>query len=503
MRRVVPFIAVLGLFVLAACADEPLAGPELSPDQAVAMQSAISSGVTVDGPQYTGRFIILANSNGIPRGLEQRVAQAGGRVVNTIPEIGVLIAEPLAPDFATRAARLPGVESVAPDLLIQFTDPRPARVAEDFVAPGAGVREMGIIEEQAFFGSFQWAPQAIQAPAAWAAGYTGAGVRVAILDGAIWDQHIDLAPNLDVGASASFVPGFAFNQDAGTFWHGTHVAGIVAASGLGTFGVAPNATLVGVKVLHSGGGAFEWILEGIVYAATPLTAGGAGAHIINLSLGAAIDYRNNWSNKAFRDAFRELTKGYDRATRYATQQGTVVIASAGNDGNNYDEAKELFKIPAGNQHVIGVSATAPHGWALGASDFERPAFYSDHGKSLVDVAAPGGTPGLFVIDEVDQECQVDGTFTSIVHFCEVFDMVFSTVRGSGVSTTSYNWAYGTSMAAPAAAGVAALIIEANGGSMNPHAVAAALRASAVDLGDPGNDEFYGHGWVNALNAVNR
>jgi subtilisin family serine protease len=57
------------------------------------------------------------------------------------------------------------------------------------------------------------------------------------------------------------------------------------------------------------------------------------------------------------------------------------------------------------------------------------------------------------------------------------------------------------MAAPAVAGVAALIIEANGGSMKPSQVEAKLRQSADDLGKPGKDEFYGHGFVNALRAI--
>jgi subtilisin family serine protease len=57
------------------------------------------------------------------------------------------------------------------------------------------------------------------------------------------------------------------------------------------------------------------------------------------------------------------------------------------------------------------------------------------------------------------------------------------------------------MAAPAVAGVAALIIQKNGGSMNPSQVEAALRRSADDLGKAGNDDFYGAGFVNALRAV--
>lgn len=113
---------------------------------------------------------------------------------------------------------------------------------------------------------------AVEGPAAWATGAAGKGARVAILDGGIHSTHIDLAANIDLGASTSFVPGFAFNQDGGSFWHGTHVAGIVAAAdnGIGTIGIAPEATLVGVKVLHNGSGAFSWVIQGILYAATPL-----------------------------------------------------------------------------------------------------------------------------------------------------------------------------------------------------------------------------------------
>lgn len=78
-------------------------------------------------------------------------------------------------------------------------------------------------------------------------------------------------------------------------------------------------------------------------------------------------------------------------------------------------------------------------------------------------------------------------------------MVLSSIRGT--SDTNYGWAQGTSMAAPAAAGVAALMMQANGGSMAPAQVNARMRQSATDLGKPGNDEFYGHGFVNAAKAA--
>lgn len=443
----------------------------------------------------TGRYIILSSGANLPNRLERSIQNAGGEIVRVMPEIGVAIAIAHSPDFVKNATKINGIESITEDIILQYTNPENELVSAEVSA------ESSSIGEDATFDGFQWAPDAIGAPLAWDAGYTGSGVRVAILDGAIYDGHLDLIPNLDVSASASFVPGFNFNQDTGTFWHGTHVAGIVAASGFGMVGIAPRATLIGVKVLHSGRGAFEWILEGILYAATPQYQGGAGADIINMSLGATLNYRDNWDNKAFRDAFRELQKTYDRATRYAYQQGVTVIASAGNGATNYDDARELFKFPAQNQHVLSISSTGPIGWGFGATNFSAPAYYSDFGKSLVDLSAPGGTVGLAIIDGNFDPCTITGTFRTITTTCAIFDQVFSTVRGGFTSVSSYNWAQGTSMAAPAAAGVAALVIEANGGSMRPAQVRTALQRSADDLGKPGNDEFYGHGWVNAARAV--
>jgi lantibiotic leader peptide-processing serine protease len=78
-------------------------------------------------------------------------------------------------------------------------------------------------------------------------------------------------------------------------------------------------------------------------------------------------------------------------------------------------------------------------------------------------------------------------------------MVLSTSRGAGASLSSYSWAAGTSMAARAAAGVAALIKQKNP-NISLGALKAALQNSAVDRGTLGADPYYGKGWVNALNA---
>ncbi|MBT0810039.1 S8 family serine peptidase [Litoribacter ruber] len=451
---------------------------------------------------FTGRYLIIARNSNLPNNLNQRIKDAGGEIVKTFPEIGVAVAVGRSEDFFLKANRINGIESVTPDIILKYTE-EPEISDFDMALEGSGssINSSGnaFNYADAIFDGFQWAPSSIDAPQAWDAGITGEGVRVAVIDGGFHSSHIDLAPNLDMNSSTSTVPGFQFNQDTGTFWHGTHVAGIVAASGFGIVGIAPKATIIGVKSLHSGSGAFEWILEGILYAATPLSQGGGGAQIINMSLGASINYRDNWQEPGFRDFFRELQKIYDRATRYANQNGVTVIASAGNGATNHDVAKELFKLPAQNQFVLSISSTGPRGWVLGSTNFSDPAYYSDFGKSLVDFAAPGGTAGFAIVDGDFSPCTLIGTTRSSTQTCAVFDQVFSTIRGS--TDGNYGWAQGTSMASPAAAGVVALMMEANGGHMTPAQVNARLRQSSTDLGKPGNDEFYGHGFVNAAKAT--
>lgn len=455
---------------------------------------------------FTGRFLILSRGQNLPKNLERSILNAGGEIVKTFPQIGVAVAVARSADFLSNAKKISGIEAVTPDLMLQYTQ-EPEILTEAIELDLSMSRRGGDVSsagtpfnyQDAFFDGVQWAPGSIDAPNAWDAGFTGKGVRVAVIDGGFHATHQDLAPNLDIASSISTVPGFNFNQDGGTFWHGTHVAGIVAAAGNGIVGIAPEATIIGVKSLHNGTGAFEWILNGILYAATPQSEGGAGADIINMSLGATINYRDNWGDKGFRDAFRDLQKTYDRATRYAYQNGVTVIASAGNGATNYDEAKELFQLPAQNQHVLSISSTGPTGWLLGNTNFTQPSYFTDHGKSLVDFAAPGGSAGLFVVNGFSGACTLNGTFVNLVRPCWNFDMVFSTVRGT--TNGSYNWSQGTSMSAPAAAGVAALIIQANKGKLSPAQVAARMRQSATDLGKPGQDEFYGHGFVNAAKAV--
>jgi subtilisin family serine protease len=482
--RFAPAVAA-GALALAACADRETTAP-------------VTGGPELSVSGAAGKsYVILGAGNALPTDLAAAVAAAGGTLTGSLPQIGIAFATSADAAFEANASNITGVLGVAEDLLVQWVDPN-APTTEVPLDASEPVEEGHAVGGHERFRLMQWAPDAVNAPAAWAAGEQGAGARVAIVDGAIYNIHPELAPNVDVARSASFVPGQPFNNDLGTFWHGTHVAGIVGAveNGAGIIGIAPRATLIGVKVLHGGSGQFSWVINGIVYAATPISEGGAGADIINMSLGATIPRTG-----MFGPGLPLLFNAVSRATSYAYQRGVTVVAAAGNSAIDIDHTANLFFIPAQSTDVIGVAATGPTGFALGASNFDRPASYTNFGQSAIDFAAGGGDfvlPGS-ALCSMPRLPQPGAGFTTFP--CWVFDMVVSPCRGSAPPPSFFVcWAAGTSMASPVVTGVAALIVGKHG-PMHPAQVEAMLRQSADDLGKPGNDDFYGLGRVNAWRAV--
>lgn len=412
------------------------------------------------------------------------ITKAGGQVRRVSKGAGLATAYSADPDFASRLLATPGFRRVTPDMAVRWIDPNERGVkATSAMLPPKAPAGNGIGDNEGFF-PYQWAPKSIHAPEAWALGARGKGVRVAVLDGGMNNNHLDLKGNVDVAHSASMVDGFAFNQevDPDGFSHATHVGGIIAAqdNSKGTIGVAPGATLIGVKVLHEGTGSFGDVIDGIIYAATPIAEGGAGAHIINMSLGATFSSGSSASVLA-------LKADMDEATTFAYNQGVVVIASAGNGdkfgrGIDHDLGND-FTLPAQAAHVLAVSATAPEGFILGATNFTKLASYSNFGTSIVDFGGPGG----------DFDASPDPNIY-------VFDMVLSpgTIYPE---KDGYFFAAGTSMSAPAVAGVAALLIEKMGLVRDPAKVENTLKATSDDLPPAGVDKAYGFGFVNAANAV--
>lgn len=445
----------------------------------------ITSSVAGAGP--TPKSWLLQANGSLPSGLAAKIQAAGGTLTNTIPQAGIAVASSTSSTFRANAAKISGVRSVSPNLTVDWIGP------EFNYPPASGDDDIRF--------DLQWGHIAVDSVGAWNAGYRGAGATIAVLDTGFNLTHTDLAPNI-VGSANMTTNGPASGQWSGApsaFSHGTHVAGIAAApdNAIGTIGIAPEADLLLVKVLaDTGSGSFEDVIEGIVYAADQ------DADIINMSLGALIEKNGEPDHPTdpytAKDA-AELKNAIGKATTYAYQQGTTVIASAGNSSVDFDKTSTLISLPSMAPHVITISATAPIGWATGPppggswdGSFDHLASYSNYGQSAIQFAAPGGDaayPG-------NENCLLGG----LVRPCWVFDLVLAPGTG-GPGVNGNFFAAGTSMAAPHASGVAAIIVGKNGGDMNPAQLQAALKNSADDLGKPGNDDAYGAGRVNAANAV--
>lgn len=399
---------------------------------------------------FAESWIIHSPSNRLPGDLGQRVEKAGGKLLKSWDFIGVAVAEFAAKEDAL-ALETAGL-FVTPDVKINWLpEEKP------------GIAHIG--EDETFYAD-QWHLPLIEADKAWDEGVTGAGVRVAVLDTGIWYNHADLDDNIDFASSASFVPGVPdFLDDHG---HGTHVAGIIAAedNAHGTIGIAPDATLIAVKVAdHEGTGDWSWVLNGIIHAVFE------DADIINMSLAGYIKKSGYLPHYTSRDA-SQLLAIMNKTLNWAFSQGVLVVAAAGNDSLNLNHIWEYVVLPAEAGNCIAISATGPT---------DLPAYYTNSGSSVVWASAPGGD---FSIDYPNGG-------------------VLSTVpppSWAPPGTHWYAWGQGTSMAAPCASGVAALIISKYG-LMSVGRLNNILANTSDDLGKPGKDNYYGRGRVNAYKAV--
>ena len=454
----------------------------------------ISLGFAFNAQAGSTTYIVVAkNSDSLPVNLDEMTAAMGGVVTEAMPQIGVAIVESANPDFPGTLQRDKSIRAVLPDRMFDLPD-GVLNVAADN-PPNSG--------DDDFFFDLQWGHDAVNAPEAWDAGVTGAGVLVAVLDTGSDGTHPDLAPNYRADLSTSFLATPLPND---WHYHGTHTAGTIAAAdnAFGTSGVAPEVEFFGVQVCGYGGCPASAIVPGIVYAADN------GADLINMSLGGLDLISGAKVVKDCKDAglpmkyCSSLQSSYihneilvfKRAFAYANQMNTTVIVSAGNDavdadhhilnGQHYPSLRLSFADYPG---TIGVSATAPINWCNDpGGDFNYLTNYSKFGQSAIDFSAPGGQRWFFPGNTVP--CTVAGrTLPSWV-----FDLVFSSIPFS-FGFGGYAWLTGTSMAAPHVTGVAALIISENGGSMSPAQVLSELRNRAEDAGKPGHDAEHGFGAV--------
>lgn len=470
----------LGLTLLAGCQSQRTALVQTVAPQAAAPIKASEWRVATVGDQT--QYLVEFTGDATPKGFEQAIAKAGGTVQEIHDGAGLASVLSRQADFAKKAGKISGVESVVEDRVVNW-------FASDstHAAPVEGSDDAQVGSADFSFSPMQWGLKAIQAPEAWAAGATGKGVTVAVLDSGIDTTHSEFAGRIH-WASRSFIRNDGPNGDDNSLMdlrgHGSHVAGIIAAAadGKGVTGVAPHARILALKVNdYRGESNFDQVIRGIVYASN------MGADVINMSFGARFLPGDK--------AGEELNRKMQKAVRFAFRRGAVVVSSVGNERTNYDTIPDM-RIPAMIEHSIGVSATGPTGFGPDGSLVNVDAFasfFSNSGKRIVDLSAPGG--GVILTPSgISPAGLVYSTWSNFA--------VKQTVEGMPFQPAPYFMMGGTSMSAPHVAGVAALVISQRGHfRAQPKQVVETLFETADDLGDAGYDAKFGEGRVNAFKAV--
>ena len=324
------------------------------------------------------------------------VTQSGGTLVADYAQIGVVVARSPDAAFATRMRQSAGVEQVAATTAFAskpFVDD-PASAGDTGSLPNAPAADADT------FSPLQWDMRQIKTPEAHAVTGGSPAVRVGDIDTGIDFTHPDLKPNIDVADSANCisgapVPGTAAQDDNG---HGTHTAGTIAAAsnGIGIVGVAPNVQIAGIKAGNAGGFFFP---EAVVCAFM-----WAGSHHMDVTNNSyfADPFEYNCRNDPVQHA---IWKAEQRAIRFAQDQGTTVVAAAGNDSDDLSHptrdvtspdnttpqqraiTNACVVIPVEIPGVVGVSADGHNPQSNGGF---LKSFYSNFGVSAIDVVAPGG-----------------------------------------------------------------------------------------------------------------
>jgi lantibiotic leader peptide-processing serine protease len=426
------------VLLVAACSETPAPVP-----------TAPEARFSVSG--QTPRYVVVFKGQGLPRDVDRIVADAGGAVSTSIPEIGAIEATSGDRDFATRIARDHQVQAVSPNIELQMIPPNPG-VELVAVADATGTQgpseppgpdpQPGPLTEPLYFQ--QWDKMRMNASAigSYAVQLGRRDVIVAILDTGVELTHPDILPNLDVGRSRSFVPDEPSIDDENG--HGSWCASAVAApiNGIGISGVAPGVTLVALKVLRrTGGGNLFWLAQALVY------AGQQKFDVASMSLAGILRHAGH---------YEALTQVVQRAVDFARANGVTPIAALGNelydvsDGNFF---RDFFVYPAELPGVIGVSATGYN---------NQKSWYSNYGMGKTDISAPGGD---FPFQPPPPAYHGSGNVLG-AWAPENLGAITPVMREEQCTPTNvcsyYAWIQGTSMATPNAAGVAALIISQYG-----------------------------------------
>ncbi|HET6353407.1 MAG TPA: S8 family serine peptidase [Streptomyces sp.] len=419
------------------------------------------------------RAYLVITAPGDSSAVRTAITGNGGTVFANYDAIGVIVAHSASSAFAGTMRGVNGVQMVG----ATRTSDVPAD-AYNPALPATPTQATTTLTE-----SNRWDMTQIKADKAWAVTTGSSAVKVGVLDTGVDDLHQDIAPNFDAADSVSCAYGKADTRTGA--WrpfgdHGTHVAGTIAAAknGKGVIGVAPSVKISSVRIAEPNTSMFfaENTVCGFMW------AGDHGFKVTNNSY-----YTDPWMFNCPDNADQAaIIEGVKRAQEYAENKGSLQIAAAGN--SNYDLANKRTDTSSPNDSTpvtrtitnacIDIPTELPGVVTVAAmGNGNVKASYSNFGRSIIDVAAPGG----------------DGA-----------SGVYSTLPGGKYGTMN-----GTSMASPHVAGVAALLASTDP-SATPADLRARLSSQATDTACPSDsrctgttaaNSFFGEGQVDALKAV--
>ena len=450
--------------------------------------------------------INLAGTN--PEALQRALALvpgAGGAALASYPEIGTFFAQSATPSFApdlAAALRQAGIAihsigptRVAPVLYYERVE-LPTDKKDDAPAPQSGAAGglTSMREESASAAPaganeevFNWGAVAMHAREAEAVNVKRAPVTVAVVDSGVEDTHPDLEGRVDTSRSVKCSVNGVATQDfygwRDEFYHGTHVAGIIAANhnDIGIDGIAPEASIVAIEATNDNRLIYpEYVTCAFMWAASH------GVDVVNNSY--SMDPWVYWS-----PTDPEQAAGLEAATRsikYAQDKGLAVIAAAGNEGVDIDNptidngsptdvptptknraVNGGIRVPSMLDGVAQVSAVGQAynvkpGLSLGRAEFSN---YGD----TIDFAAPG-------------------------------DQIYSTVPLL-FYPSGYAVADGTSMATPHVSGIAALIKSVHPELSGAQVIDLMKKQATANYGRLNapidGREYRGYGFLDALDAV--
>jgi subtilisin family serine protease len=438
----------------------------------------------------TQLYTVVFNQETLPTDAAGQVAAAGGEVVMTIPEIGVLQAR--APGgFVGKMLRTGLVKSAGPSLPVTLEISRVEVLTET----------EDVDWTKANLWSLQWDIKRVTNNGLSFAISTGThDVMVAVIDTGILPFHPALSANFLGGRN--FVPAGGFGGDptesgdpndfTDRHGHGTHCAGTIAANGR-VLGVGPDLAVRAYRCLTAeGSGSSLWIIAAMVAAADD------GCKVLSMSLGGwDIKGQVWWTDPVTGETFKLGNdvadfNSYQRAVAHAGSHGALVVSSAGNDGWNcsqkgivtkylndeygplgYTFVGASYHVPSAVAGAICVSATGPD---------ESLASYSNYGGGYIHIAAPGGDA---------QRYPQPRWYT---------DMCLNTygyLLPGGSGYVGYAWMAGTSMAVPKVAGIAALIAVQHPG-YGPAQIKTEIYQTAQHIG---SGQYFGAGLVDAYTAL--